>query len=372
MSPEIPIYKVLLVGESGKWSFLQLWEQHAHAAYTNPKSGFKTYPVQFLTNCGKIQLDFLGISLRWLLSLKLKGDAMIFIDDATYLNDTQRLKANSYLRCLDIPLIICEGSPSKCRETGFTRKLFGKNILHVKRLGQTGRKIFNAYRPLLWLMRKLENNPQVDWVGVPRHCAPTLRRGSINSRLSEVTLGDTSTRSSSIAFTPATSDDSYSNNQENTDIYDNSDETCQTTTDDSEEFIVFILCVHCIRMIAITSPETGSLVRLIPLSVPCSLVTIICRHCSDTIGLEMPDSLPFNVVKHTRMYDCAETAAGKKVEILLGDNDMTWTTNLPDLAESTDTDCCIYGIRTDDDTISRLHEVEAADLWLEHVPGAFL
>jgi hypothetical protein len=127
-------------------------------------------------------------------------------------------------------------------------------------------------------------------------------------------------------------------------------------------------------MILIKSPTKSQLVHRFRLKKPYCLATTACRSCVKANGHEAKNTLPYNVLKHTHMYDVARAAAGQDVEILPSsyDDGMAGSLNLIVVGYTMDRDSCVYGIRTDDDTIAHLNDVEAKDLWLGYVPGAFL
>src|SRR5438034_2415503 len=129
-------------------------------------------------------------------------------------------------------------------------------------------------------------------------------------------------------------------------------------------------------MIFVQSASSTNLAKLISSPTPFSLVATTCRSCAKQLSTKMSSSLKGNeispnVIRNTRMYDCACKVAGEDVKILAGHH-MALSVTVEDLADNMDTECRVYGVCTGDSTLTRLNELEKGSLLLPYLPGAFL
>ncbi|KAK2766699.1 hypothetical protein FQN54_006012 [Arachnomyces sp. PD_36] len=145
-----------------------------------------------------------------------------------------------------------------------------------------------------------------------------------------------------------------------------------------DEFNIFILCTYCIRMIMIESSTSGSDPSTMPSPAsPFSLFATTCRACNrrqdqSVSSANAPQRLSVDIIRNTRVYDCACKIAGvDDVEVPSGSDTASYV-SVKDLADKLTTNCRIYGICTVDSTLRRIHELGKESLMLPYLPGGFL
>jgi hypothetical protein len=129
-------------------------------------------------------------------------------------------------------------------------------------------------------------------------------------------------------------------------------------------------------MILIQSAANDDLAKLIPSTACFSLATTTCRACKRRLagsGLSpTPNALSPEVIRNTRMYDCAgKIADGEEVDIILGSH-AAFSVSVEDLASTMDISCRVYGVSADERTLRRVNELRKENLMLPFLPGAFL
>jgi GTP-binding nuclear protein Ran len=133
---------------------------------------------------------------------------------------------------------------------------------------------------------------------------------------------------------------------------------------------VFILCIHCIRMVYIVVASYSSFARLLSPESGLSFAAGICRTCANFEAVtEETYSVPYKILENTRMYLCACIVAREELQIAEEKNVFVDVAlNDPGFIDS---DCQVYEVRTDEHTLSKLEQLDRDKLLLEHVSGGF-
>lgn len=132
---------------------------------------------------------------------------------------------------------------------------------------------------------------------------------------------------------------------------------------------VFILCIHCLRMVCIVVPCYSRLASLLSPGSGFSFAVGVCRTCANLEAVtEETYSVPYKIIESTHMYRYACIVARKKLPIAEEQNVFV------DVALNDPgcmiIDCRIYGVRTDD-ALSKLTQLDRDELLLDHVPKGF-
>ncbi|EAW14995.1 putative RAN small monomeric GTPase (Ran) [Aspergillus clavatus NRRL 1] len=142
---------------------------------------------------------------------------------------------------------------------------------------------------------------------------------------------------------------------------------------DLEEQSLFVLCIHCIRMIFVKSIQGTKLAETVEAKTPFSLTTTACRSCCRDFGTSSPvkTCMSPDLIRYTAMYECARKVAEEEVAVLTFKKSVAHI-EMEELTEYMGLTCQIQGVSTTPDTIERLSELEKKDVMMSYVPGAFL
>lgn len=123
--------------------------------------------------------------------------------------------------------------------------------------------------------------------------------------------------------------------------------------------MVYILVASDSSFARFLSPESGF-----------SFAVGICRTCANFDAVtEETYSVPYRIIQNTRMYLCACIVAREELPIAEEQNlFVDVALNDPDFINS---DCRIYEVRTDENTLSRLEQLDRENLLINHVSGGF-
>lgn len=133
---------------------------------------------------------------------------------------------------------------------------------------------------------------------------------------------------------------------------------------------VFILCIHCIRMVYILVASDSSFASFLSPESGFSFAAGICRACANFDAVtEETYSVPYKIIQNTRMYLCACIIAREQLPIAEEQNlFVDVALNDPGFINS---DCRIYEVRTDENTLSKLEQLDSDKLLLDYVSGGF-
>ncbi|GAQ08715.1 GTP-binding nuclear protein Ran [Aspergillus lentulus] len=136
---------------------------------------------------------------------------------------------------------------------------------------------------------------------------------------------------------------------------------------------LFVLCIHCIRMVLIKCIQGTPLAQLSNDSPSFALITTACRSCCHDSKKPQSDEVRMSpdLIRYTAMYDCARKVAEDEVEVLANKKSVAHI-SLDKLTNSIGRECQIQGISTSSDTLQRLRQLARKDVLLGYVPGAFL
>ncbi|RHZ61831.1 putative RAN small monomeric GTPase (Ran) [Aspergillus thermomutatus] len=136
---------------------------------------------------------------------------------------------------------------------------------------------------------------------------------------------------------------------------------------------LFVLCIHCIRMVLIKSIQETPLAHLSNDKPSFALITTACRSCCRDSKKSQSDEVRMSpdLIRYTAMYECARKVAEEEVEVL-ADKSSVAHISLDKLTNSIGRECQIQGISTSPEILQRLRQVARKDVLLGYVPGAFL
>ncbi|EAW24521.1 putative RAN small monomeric GTPase (Ran) [Aspergillus fischeri NRRL 181] len=136
---------------------------------------------------------------------------------------------------------------------------------------------------------------------------------------------------------------------------------------------LFVLCIHCIRMVLIKCIQGTPLAQLSNDKPSFALITTACRSCCHDSKKSQSDEVRMSpdLIRYTAMYECARKVAEDEVEVLTNKKSIAHI-SLDKLTNSIGRECQIQGISTSSDTLQRLRQMARKDVLLGYVPGAFL
>jgi GTP-binding nuclear protein Ran len=136
---------------------------------------------------------------------------------------------------------------------------------------------------------------------------------------------------------------------------------------------LFVLCIHCIRMVLIKCIQGTPLAQLSNDNPSFALITTACRSCCQDTKKPQSDEVRMSpdLIRYTAMYECARKVAEEEVEVLTNKRSVAHI-SLDKLTNSIGRECQIQGISTSSDTLQRLRQLARKDVLLGYVPGAFL
>ncbi|GIK00914.1 hypothetical protein Aspvir_004944 [Aspergillus viridinutans] len=136
---------------------------------------------------------------------------------------------------------------------------------------------------------------------------------------------------------------------------------------------LFVLCIHCIRMVLIKCIQGTSLAQLSNDNPTFALITTACRSCCLDSKKSQSEEVRMSpdLIRYTAMYECARKVAEEEVEVLANKKSVAHI-SLDKLTNSIGRECQIQGISTSSETLQRLRQVGRKDVLLGYVPGAFL
>ncbi|PKX96382.1 putative RAN small monomeric GTPase (Ran) [Aspergillus novofumigatus IBT 16806] len=136
---------------------------------------------------------------------------------------------------------------------------------------------------------------------------------------------------------------------------------------------LFVMCIHCIRMVLIKCIEGTPLAQLSNDNPSFALITTACRSCCHDSKKSQSDEVRMSpdLIRYTAMYECARKVAEDEVEVLTNKKSVAHI-SLDKLTSSIGRECQIQGISTSSDTLQRLRQLARKDVLLGYVPGAFL
>lgn len=136
---------------------------------------------------------------------------------------------------------------------------------------------------------------------------------------------------------------------------------------------LFVLCIHCIRMVLIKCIQGTPLAQLSNDNPSFALITTACRACRHDSQKSQSDEVRMSpdLIRYTAMYECARKVAEDEVEVLTNKKSVAHI-SLDNLTDSIGRECQIQGISTSSDTLQRLRQIPRKDVLLGYVPGAFL
>ncbi|KAF7163917.1 hypothetical protein CNMCM6106_000689 [Aspergillus hiratsukae] len=150
-------------------------------------------------------------------------------------------------------------------------------------------------------------------------------------------------------------------------------ESLVETPNPGKDQSLFVLCIHCIRMVLIKCIQGTPLAQLSNDKPSFALITTACRSCCLDSEKTQSDEVRISpdLILYTAMYECARKVAEDEVAVLATKKGVAHI-SLEKLTSSIGRECQIQGIATSSEILQRLREVARKDVLLGYVPGAFL
>ncbi|KAF7113836.1 hypothetical protein CNMCM5793_004891 [Aspergillus hiratsukae] len=150
-------------------------------------------------------------------------------------------------------------------------------------------------------------------------------------------------------------------------------ESLVETPNPGKDQSLFVLCIHCIRMVLIKCIQGTPLAQLSNDKPSFALITTACRSCCLDSEKTQSDEVRISpdLIRYTAMYECARKVAEDEVEVLATKKSVAHI-SFEKLTSSIGRECQIQGIATSSEILQRLREVARKDVLLGYVPGAFL
>ncbi|KAH1855977.1 hypothetical protein KXX54_004443 [Aspergillus fumigatus] len=128
---------------------------------------------------------------------------------------------------------------------------------------------------------------------------------------------------------------------------------------------LFVLCIHCIRMVLIKCIQGTPLAQLSNDNPSFALITTACRACRHDSQKSQSDEVRMSpdLIRYTAMYECARKVAEDEVEVLTNKKSVAHI-SLDNLTDSIGRECQIQGISTSSDTLQRLRQIPRKDVLL--------